>query len=68
MGEQLGGKAAVSVVVSGKTVGRATGGDLYGDLWQRSCAEVASGNAAVWVEFVVTMGLLGHWGVLSIEI
>ena len=68
MGKQLGGKAALSVIMTGETVGGATGSDLHGDLRQRCCAEVVSGDASVRVEFVVVWDLPGHLGFLSIEI
>ena len=68
MREQLGGKAAVSVVVSDKAIGGAAGGDLHGNLRQGGSTEVAGGDTSVWVEFVVVMDFPGYWGFLSIEI
>lgn len=60
MSKQLGGNAALSVIVSSETVGGTTGSDLYRNFWQGDCAEVASGNASVRVEFVVAWNSPGH--------
>ena len=60
-------QTALSVIVTSETVGGATGSDLQGDFWQGCCAEVAGGEASVWVEFAVVLGLPGHLGFLSIE-
>ena len=68
MGKQLGGETALSVIVTGETIGRSAGSDFHSNLRQGCCAEVASGDTAVGIEFVVVWGLPGHGGFLSIEI
>ena len=63
MGKQLGGETALSVIVTGETIGRAAGSDFHSNLRQGCCAEVASRYASVWVKLVIVWGLPGHRGI-----